>query len=192
MAATKRTGEKLYFVYDLVDPRTGHTFYVGKGKGDRPAQHMREAERGVDSDKCEMIREIISAGHTVKIEIVKWFRSEDAAYRFERKRIATMGLKSLTNVAPGGRGGKWFEDGPESDIKLIVLCARRTAGFTFSTDLLMPDGSIVNPYAALIEVGNGLIQKLGNSHGFQWVADKLKAHNVLFQPIENNGDINAV
>jgi len=30
-----------YYVYRLVDPRTLHTFYVGKGCGDRVFQHAK-------------------------------------------------------------------------------------------------------------------------------------------------------
>lgn len=32
-----------YFVYALVDPRDGSIFYIGKGKGDRPRQHLVES-----------------------------------------------------------------------------------------------------------------------------------------------------
>jgi hypothetical protein len=31
------------YVYRLIDPRNGHTFYVGKGKGNRVFQHCRNA-----------------------------------------------------------------------------------------------------------------------------------------------------
>ena len=31
-----------YYVYRLIDPRTYQTFYVGKGKGDRVFQHVKE------------------------------------------------------------------------------------------------------------------------------------------------------
>ena len=51
-----------YYVYRLVDPRNGETFYVGKGKGDRVFQHangstkLLEAEMG--DPKLERIRQI--------------------------------------------------------------------------------------------------------------------------------------
>ena len=30
-----------YYVYRLIDPRNGQTFYVGKGKNDSRYQHLR-------------------------------------------------------------------------------------------------------------------------------------------------------
>ncbi len=41
-------GEKLkFYVYRLIDPRNGETFYIGKGKGDRLFQHLN-ATRAAD------------------------------------------------------------------------------------------------------------------------------------------------
>ena len=61
--------EKLkYYVYRLIDPRNGETFYVGKGLGNRIFQHakgelkLRSRENGLLDYKLHRIRDIRSAG----------------------------------------------------------------------------------------------------------------------------------
>lgn len=58
-----------YYVYRLVDPRDGETFYVGRGVGNRVFDHMEEAEkeRGTRerSAKTDRIRAIHDAGQKV-------------------------------------------------------------------------------------------------------------------------------
>jgi hypothetical protein len=56
------------YVYRLLDPRNGETFYVGKGKGNRVFAHIR-AGKGLEGDdldnKLHRIREIRNAGFEV-------------------------------------------------------------------------------------------------------------------------------
>jgi hypothetical protein len=40
------------YVYRLIDPRNGETFYVGKGKGNRVFYHIR-AEENLDGDDID-------------------------------------------------------------------------------------------------------------------------------------------
>ena len=54
------------YVYRLIDPRNGETFYVGKGKGNRVFAHIRAEISGADpDDKLKRIHEIRAAGFEV-------------------------------------------------------------------------------------------------------------------------------
>lgn len=88
------------YVYDLVDPRSGKAFYVGKGQKRRAWQHVREARNGGSGAKCERIREIEGDGAAVGVRIVQRFAREIDALRFEAKRISELG--GLTNILGGG------------------------------------------------------------------------------------------
>jgi hypothetical protein len=101
---------RAFYVYDLVDPRDGSTFYVGKGTGSRKSEHVKDAMRGKKSRKCSRIRDILAAGLVVgEIEVATFF-DQDEAYEYEAARIAEIGLDNLTNVLPGGHGGIAYLD----------------------------------------------------------------------------------
>lgn len=95
----------IYYVYQLVDPRTGKPFYVGKGKDRRAWFHAECVKRGRSTgniQKDERIAEIHAAGLNVAVKIVERFDGQKAAYAHERKLIAS--IEGLTNAAPGGGG----------------------------------------------------------------------------------------
>jgi hypothetical protein len=52
------TNKYKWYVYELIDPRTNRPFYVGKGSGNRIDHHEKEADKGVCSKKCNLIREL--------------------------------------------------------------------------------------------------------------------------------------
>jgi hypothetical protein len=182
---------KQFYVYELVDPRDGKPFYVGKGQRDRVSDHVREANRGVHSHKCNKIRSIQNDGLAIQTRIVKEFRNEDAAYRFEEKHIASIGLDKLTNIAPGGRanGGGISLDSAEVD--LIATCLRKTAGFTVFPRLHVL-GQTIEIGSVLHDIGRRTIDKLLEKHGDQWLIDKLAKKKVLLTVTHNSEPINAV
>ena len=56
-----------WYVYRLIDPRNGETFYVGKGRGDRIFQHAKGALSSTNDEdtadlKSQRIKAIATAG----------------------------------------------------------------------------------------------------------------------------------
>lgn len=92
-----------WYVYQLVDPRDGKPFYIGKGTGRRMYAHEAEAAKGVCSRKTRRINELRSLGAEVQKEQIAFFWDEQAAYDFETEVISEIGLDALTNVMPGGQ-----------------------------------------------------------------------------------------
>ena len=83
----------------------GKVFYVGKGSRSRSKNHLAEARKGVQSEKCDIIRSIWAAGKQVVEEKIAYFDNEAEAYELEKKLINELGLSTLANMAGGGKGG---------------------------------------------------------------------------------------
>ncbi len=95
------------YVYRLIDPRNGETFYVGKGKGNRVFSHMRAAQKldGDDLDnKIKRIHEIRLAGFEVAHVIHRHGMDEATAFEVEAALIDA--YPGLTNIV-GGAGGDY-------------------------------------------------------------------------------------
>ena len=68
----------MYYVYLLIDPRTGKPFYVGKGRGRRMLKHEKRALRfgkTINLYLDNKIRQIKSLKLDITYE--KWLESED-------------------------------------------------------------------------------------------------------------------
>lgn len=93
-----------YYVYRLIDPRTGQTFYVGKGKANRVFEHAKNAiDLGDDdelSDKSRTIQEIINAGLEV-VHVIHRHGIEDEQTAFEVEAALIEAYPGLTNIAGG-------------------------------------------------------------------------------------------
>jgi len=92
------------YVYRLIDPRNGETFYVGKGQGNRLFAHIHDelSQDGDDlSDKLKRIREIRVAGFEVAHVIHR--HGMDEATAFEVEAALMDAYPGLSNIA-GGTG----------------------------------------------------------------------------------------
>jgi hypothetical protein len=90
------------YVYRLIDPRNGETFYVGKGRCNRVFSHIR-AEEGLEGDeldnKLRRIREIRLAGFKVAHVIHRHGMDDKTASEVEAALIDA--YPGLTNIAAG-------------------------------------------------------------------------------------------
>ena len=103
MSFTLEVSEKLgVYVYRLIDPRNGETFYVGKGKGNRVFAHVAgELGAGVDelSEKLQRIREIRLSGLDVAHVIHRHGLDDKTALEVEAALIDA--FPSAKNIAKG-------------------------------------------------------------------------------------------
>lgn len=122
------------YVYRLVDPRNGETFYVGKGKGNRVFAHARgELSKEADEldDKIHRIRQIRVAGFDVDHVIHR--HGMDDATAFEVESALIDAYPGLTNVVRG-IGGNAF--GVMHAEEIIQQYAAKLAVFKHSALLI--------------------------------------------------------
>ena len=97
-----------HYVYRLIDPRNGETFYVGRGEGNRVFAHSR-AEASLDTDpagnKLSRIRAIRLAGLEVGHVIHR--HGMDAATASEVEAALIDAYSGLTNIAAGAGSGDY-------------------------------------------------------------------------------------
>lgn len=111
MPFSAQTIEKLkHYVYRLIDPRTGLTFYVGQGQGNRVFDHARnalsfsqsnddKAAETEESAKIGTIRQIIAEGLEVLYVIHRHGLTKSEANQVEGALIDAYG--GLTNIQNG-------------------------------------------------------------------------------------------
>lgn len=164
----------MYYVYHLVDPRSGEVFYVGKGCRNRLDNHEREAKKGSDHPKCEVIRSIWQEGFKVDKKKVKHFVDEQQAYDFEAAEIKRIGLENLTNQQDGGgvaRSAKTTEPIYAARLLLKYLARvliAKALGYRFN----MPWEEAIN--AMLPKT----LKRLTEKYGKEFVIAELGKHNV--------------
>lgn len=110
-----------HYVYRLIDPRDGQTFYVGMGQGNRVFSHYNDvlADRSDPSDKAELISDLLDLNLRPGHIIHRHGLTEDEARLVERVLIQS--YRGLTNIARPGR-----ERGPAAATQLDRRYSRET------------------------------------------------------------------
>jgi hypothetical protein len=114
--------KNIYYCYVYLDPRNPgdyvfddlkfdyEPFYVGKGKNRRFSFHLTYVKRRLDKSFnhhfLRKIKAILMEGMTPIILFHEKNMCEEDAYQLETKLIETIGLDNLTNIFPGGKGGR--------------------------------------------------------------------------------------
>lgn len=120
------------YVYRLIDPRNGETFYVGKGKGNRVFAHVRADIDGDELDnKLKRIREIRLAGLEVGHVIHRHGLDDKTAFEVESALMDA--YPGLTNIA-GGAGSSDF--GAMHAIEIIRRYSAKPAVFSHKAILI--------------------------------------------------------
>src|SRR5262249_43027522 len=100
-----------WYVYRLIDPRNGETFYVGKGRGDRLFEHVKGALSAAEDEdtadlKLQRIKDIacarLSVGHVIHRHNIE---SEEIAFQIEAALIDA--YPGLTNKVSGHGAGDY-------------------------------------------------------------------------------------
>jgi len=166
-----------------MDPRNDEVFYVGKGKGNRPAQHVKAAIKGIRTAKCARIRDILDARLQVRVIFVREFKTEKAAYAYERKHIDRIGLENLTNMQPGGPATWVTKADPDLQmLSVIALFAKKTKGLRDGVYRWRCCGEwFVLPDTFLVGLRKRL-DAIQASRGYEWTAKVLAAHKVTLRP----------
>lgn len=82
------------YVYIYSYPITEKMFYVGKGKGNRVFDHLKDKK---ECEKVTYLNELLEKGLQPKIEILIHGIEDDSVLRIESAIIDLLGIKNLTN-----------------------------------------------------------------------------------------------
>jgi uncharacterized protein len=122
-----------HYVYRLIDPRNGTTFYVGRGRGNRVFSHAAGQENPTDSEDNEALKlrtiwAIRNAGFEVQHVIHRHGMDEDTAREVEAALIeAYTGVTNIQGGFDGSRGVMHAEEvirvyeAPEAEFQHNVI-----------------------------------------------------------------------
>ena len=89
-----------YYVYALVNPKNENIFYIGKGKGNRCFQHLKNSPKA-NFKITKTLRGLKDETFIPRIDILRYGLSEEDALEVEAAIIDSIGLQNLTNEVRG-------------------------------------------------------------------------------------------
>lgn len=95
-----------FYVYTYAYPDSS-VFYVGKGCNGRIEDHEKEARKGHQCQRCDIIRSIWAKGEHVIKRKIRESLPEDEAYHLEDVLIESLGWRTLTNLQGGHKIDRW-------------------------------------------------------------------------------------
>lgn len=116
--------ESRYFIYGLVDPRSGELRYVGQTSVGmrRPLYHSKAStlKKNTNPHKCNWIRKLQTLGTSYEVEILEAFESRDRLDEAEEHWIGYFRMigSRLLNANSGGAGNKGFKQSEEHKRKI--------------------------------------------------------------------------
>ncbi len=153
------------YVYRLIDPRNGETFYVGRGTGNRVFQHMKCELKNKDdiiTDKIKTIREIRIAGLNVIHVIHRHGMDKDTAEEVEAALIDA--YPEVKNEI-GGYGSSDY--GPMNALEIINKYKAEEAKFENKVLMITINKSVSD-------------RSIYHATRFAWKIDKKRAENAEY------------
>lgn len=92
------------YVYIYSDPITDKIFYVGKGKGNRVFDHLKDKK---ECEKVFYLNDLLIKGLKPKIEILIHGIDDDSVLKIESAIIDLLGIKNLTNKQSGFKSAEF-------------------------------------------------------------------------------------
>jgi hypothetical protein len=92
------------YVYIYSDPITEKIFYVGKGKGNRAFDHLKDKN---ECEKVDYLNALLNKGLQPKIEILIHGIEDDSVLRIESAIIDLLGIVNLTNKQTGFKSAEF-------------------------------------------------------------------------------------